>query len=417
MIKRCKDIMNLSLTPSDRFDRYHILLTEFQQVSEVYSILASHTPVVMSRAPDASFFIPNLSMGGAQRVTLNIANGLAERGFNVDLLIAYPDGELRSELDENVELVNLDVPLVPGVGLLAGVPHVRSYFRRAKPDVFISTMTFVNVVTLLSTFKDADDTRIVLAEHDTFGMPHGTKVRLTQFLARYLYPRADQVIAVSEGVAQSVVAGTRITASAVSVIHNPIDVEAIRDEAAAPVDHPWLNADELSVILGVGRMARQKDFPTLIHAMDRLRSQRGNVRLIIAGEGAALDELRELVTRLELDDVVDLPGYVENVYAYLGHADVFALSSIREGLPTVLIEALACGTPVVSTDCPSGPREILDDGAFGPLVPVGDPQALAVALEETLSDPLPPSTLRSRSDDFAPEVAIDNYAALIDGYQ
>jgi glycosyltransferase involved in cell wall biosynthesis len=371
--------------------------------------------VAMTRTPDASFFVPSLSMGGAQRVTLTITSGLAERGFDVDLLVAYPGGELRSAVGEEVELVDLDVPMVPGVGLLAGIPRVRSYLRRTLPDVFVSTMTFVNVVTLLSTLGDADDARIVLAEHDTFGMPHGPKVRLTQSLARYLYPRADQVIAVSQGVAESVVTGTRIAASDVSVLHNPIDVEAVRAEAAAPVDHPWFEDDDVPVVLGVGRMSRQKDFPTLIRAMDRLHDRREEVRLVIAGKGPAIEDLRELVSRLGLDDVVDLPGYVENVYAYLGRADVFALSSIREGLPTVLIEALACGTPVVATDCPSGPREILADGELGPLVPVGDPRALAAALEETLSDPLSASTLRSRADDFAPEVAIDNYAALIEG--
>jgi glycosyltransferase involved in cell wall biosynthesis len=305
--------------------------------------------------------------------------------------------------------------MVPGVGLLAGIPSIRAYVRRTRPNVFVSTMTFVNVVTLLSTLGDIDDTRLVLAEHDTFGMPHGPKVRLTQFLARHLYPRADQVVAVSEGVAESVVAGTRSHASDVSVLHNPIDVEVIRAQAAAPVDHPWFGAEDTSVVLGVGRMARQKDFPTLIRAMDRLHDRRDDVRLVIVGKGPALEDLRDLVARLGLENVVDLPGYVENVYAYLGHADVFALSSIHEGLPTVLIEALACGTPVVATDCPSGPREILQDGELGRLVPVGDPEALAVAVEETLSNPPQASRLRSRADDFAPESAIDNYEKLITG--
>lgn len=368
----------------------------------------------MAESKKIAFFVPRLSVGGAQRVTLTITSGLAERGYEVDLVLAYPGGGLRDEVETSVNVVQLDVPRVPGIGLAGGIPKIRSYVRRARPAVFIATMTFANVVSLLSTVGDAEGTAIIAAEHDTFGMSDGAKVRLTRVLARYLYARADHVIAVSEGAAESVATGTRAPPENVSVLHNPIDVAAVREGAERPVDHPWLNDDGLSVVLGVGRMTPQKDFPTLVRAFDRLQADNDDVRLIIAGQGEGLAELRELVSRLGLSETVDLPGYVDDVYAYIGHADVFALSSAWEGLPTVLIEALACGTPVVATDCPSGPREILRDGKLGPLVPVGNPTALADALAETLASRPDPAQLRGRADEFAPAAVIDDYAAFVD---
>jgi glycosyltransferase involved in cell wall biosynthesis len=330
------------------------------------------------------------------------------------LVLAYPGGGLRDDVDPAVSVVQLDVPRLPGVGLATGCPRIRSYVRRAEPAAFVSTMTFANVVTLLATLGDADGTALIPAEHDTFGMSDGAKRRLTRALATRLYARADHVIAVSEGAAESVVTGTRAGSEEVSVLHNPIDVAGIRQAAVEAVDHPWLADDDLSVVLGVGRMTPQKDFPTLVRAFQQLRREREDARLIVAGKGEGLDSLQSLVAELDLEGSVDLPGYVDNVYGYMDRADVFALSSAWEGLPTVLIEALACGTPVVATDCPSGPREILRDGELGPLVPVDDPEALADALAATLASPPDPGPLRARADDFAPEAVIDDYATFLE---
>ena len=371
----------------------------------------------MARDADVAFFVPKLSVGGAQRVTLTITEGLADRGYDVDLVLAYPGGGLRTDVDASVDVVDLDVTRLPGIGLASGAPKIRSYVDRARPTVFISTMTFANVVTLLSMVGAEDGTSLVAAEHDTFGMAGGVKMRLTRALARHLYVRANHVIAVSEGAARSVVAGTRVSPANVSVLHNPIDVESVRAQASQPVDHPWLRDEDVSVVLGVGRMTPQKDFPTLIRAFDHLQDHREDVRLIIAGKGDGLEKLRSLVHRRGLAECVDLPGYVENVYAYMDRADVFALSSAWEGLPTVLIEALACGTPVVATDCPSGPREILRQGKLGPLVPVGDAGTLGEAIAETLDAPPDAASLRERAEEFAPQSVIEDYASFVDRWQ
>jgi glycosyltransferase involved in cell wall biosynthesis len=371
----------------------------------------------MRSTTDAAFFVPRLTAGGAQRVTLTITAELADRGYAVDLVLAHPGGGLRGEAGEGVRVVDLQATRLPGVGLATSAPRIRSYLRDAQPEVFVSTMTFANVVCLLASIGDAEGTKLVAAEHTTFGMFGGVKNGLTRVLAKHLYPRADRIVAVSEGVAESVVAGTRVEGSDVTVIYNPVDVDRIREGITDPVDHPWLTDGGYDVVLGAGRIAPQKDFPTLVRAFERLRAatDRDDLRLIVTGDGEQLDDLRSLIERRGLDDFVDLPGYVDDIYAYMDRADVFALSSAWEGLPTVLIESLTVGTPVVATDCPSGPREILQDGELGPLVPVGDAEALARAIAETLADPPAPDRLRDRADDFSPPAVVDDYAALIDG--
>jgi len=179
----------------------------------------------------------------------------------------------------------------------------------------------------------------------------------------------------------------------ITVIYNPSVVQAeVQAKAQAPLDHPWFKPDQPPVILAVGRLQVQKDYPTLIRAFALVRQTRP-VRLLILGEGKERPLLEALVKELGLEQDVSLPGFVLNPYAYMARAALFVLSSRWEGLPTVLIEALCCGAPVVSTDCPSGPREILRDGQYGPLVPVGGVNALARAIETTLAakTPKPPS--------------------------
>jgi len=175
----------------------------------------------------------------------------------------------------------------------------------------------------------------------------------------------------------------------IDMILNPVITPDLHALGASPLSHPWFAPGQPPVVVGIGRLERQKDFPTLIRAVARVRRSRP-VRLLILGEGGKRPALEALVHELGLEEDVALPGFVENPYAYLARAQVFALSSIFEGLPTVLIEALALGTPVVATDCRTGPREILDDGRLGRLVAMAQPEALAAAIAETLDRPPAP---------------------------
>lgn len=220
-------------------------------------------------------------------------------------------------------------------------------------------------------------------------------------LARVFYPRAQAVIAVSQGVADDLEGLIGTGRARVLVIPNPVVTPDLTALAAAAADHPWFAPEPIAppVVLAAGRLSPQKDFPTLIRAFALLVRQR-DLRLLILGEGPERAALETLIQDLGLTGRVALPGFRANPFALIARARLFVLSSAWEGLPGVLIQAMACGTPVVATDCPSGPREVLADGRYGPLVPVGDPQALAQAMGETLDQPMDSDVLRARAADF-----------------
>lgn len=362
-----------------------------------------------------SFFIPDLTLGGAEQVTVNLVNGLAARGYNVELLLSRFEGKLTSRLTSGVPVIKLAPSRTPVFGIGMHLPALVSYLRREKPAALFSHMSHASVVCLAANRIIDIDTQVIPTEHKAFGVsPDSTlKSWTVRKLVPYLYPTADRIIAVSEGVATSIVGQTSVEREGVSVLHNPIDIHSVRERAREPVAHEWFNDDELDVLLFVGRIERQKDLETWLRAFERVHDRNRRVRAVIAGEGSRRADLQRLTDRLGIADVVSIPGYVENPYGYMRRASLFLLSSQYEGLPTVLIEALACGCPVVATDCPSGPREILADGAYGNLVPVGDVTGLADAAEEALNDPIHPNKLRERANEFAPEAVLDDYECFI----
>jgi glycosyltransferase involved in cell wall biosynthesis len=225
---------------------------------------------------------------------------------------------------------------------------------------------------------------------------------------------ADAVVAVSDGVADGLAAATGLPRDRITTIYNPVVSPAMLVKAAEPTPHPWLESGQPPVILGVGRLVPQKDFPTLIRAFARLRSE-GPVRLLIVGPGSteAQAELRSLATALGGAEDMELPGSILNPFAYMARAGVFVLSSAWEGFGNVLVEALACGCPVVSTDCPSGPAEILDGGRYGALVPVGDDRAMAEAILAALAHPPERAALTARGAEFSVDRAVERYLAII----
>jgi glycosyltransferase involved in cell wall biosynthesis len=228
-----------------------------------------------------------------------------------------------------------------------------------------------------------------------------------------MYPRADTVIAVSDGIAEAIIELTGLPRAQITTIYNPVVDATLLDKASEPIDHPWFTPGEPPVVLSVGRFRMQKDFPTLIRAFALVRSARP-ARLMILGDGTRRRALEALVDNLGLRSDVALPGYAENPLPWMRRAAVFVLSSTWEGLPGVLIEALAAGCPVVSTDCPSGPAEILDRGAYGPLVPSRDPQALAQAILAVLENPPDRDRLRQRAALFSVDVAVAKYLAVFE---
>ena len=363
-----------------------------------------------------SFFIPRLGQGGAEQVTINLVNGLTARGYDVDLLLTRGDGSLHSQLSSDVDVVTLPPSRSPVFGVAMNVPALVAYLRRKQPALLLSHLSRANVVSIAASRLADTDTVVAATQHDAFGTgtDRGLKDRALRRLVPTLYPSADHIIAVSDGVADSIAERTAVKRENITVLYNPIEIDSIRAQARRGVDDEWIANDDLDVVLSVGRLTEQKDLRTWLEAFERVHARKPDTRAIIAGKGPMREELQAYVERLGLADVVSIPGYVENAYGYMDGADVFFLSSRYEGLPSVLIEALACGCPVVATDCPSGPKEILEDGAYGRLRPVGDADGLAEAIIESLNEPTRGEALSARADDFASGPVLDRYERFLE---
>jgi glycosyltransferase involved in cell wall biosynthesis len=351
-------------------------------------------------------YLTSMTMGGAERVALNLCKGLTDEGYEVDLVLVQATGELLDDVPAEVSVVDLEASRV-----LASIGSLREYLSSREPDILYSMMTEPNVVSVVAHQIVATTTRLVLSEHNMLSRSSETlKDHLARGAAWLLYPFADSVVAVSEGVRDDLVANTRLEYDDVSRIYNPVDTEWIRERATEPVDHEWLTDESVEVVLAGGRHEPQKGFDTLLDAFSHL--DRENVRLVLFGTGPETESLKERARALDIENRVSFPGFVENPYAYMATADLFVLSSEYEGFGLVLIEALACGCPVVSTDCESGPAEILEDGAFEQLVPVGDESALADAITATLDDSVDSDALRERADDFGIGPSVAHYDSL-----
>jgi glycosyltransferase involved in cell wall biosynthesis len=358
-----------------------------------------------------AFFLPSLRGGGAERVIMNLAQGITERGTPVDMVLAAAEGPFLDQVPPAVRLVDLHASRVR-----RSLGPLISYLRRERPRVLVSSMSHANLIALWASRLSGQSTPVMVTVHTTLSQATTQQTRLARNLAprlrRAFYPWATWVVAVSRGAAEDLIQTSGLPRELVEVVYNPVITPTMLALAREAPDHPWLSPGEPPVILGVGRLAPAKDFPTLIRAFAEVRRHR-TARLMILGEGDERPALTALVRELGVMDDVALPGFRENALAYMSKSAVFVLSSAWEGLPTVLIEALAAGARVVSTDCPSGPREVLQDGRLGPLVPVGDVAALSGAILDALERPasaVPLDALRP----FTRDAAVDHYLRLIE---
>ncbi len=290
------------------------------------------------------------------------------------------------------------------------------YLRREQPAALLAAKDRAGRVAILARALSGVHTRVVVRLGTNLSAAlrgEGWWRRWPRYLPmRLIYRWADAVVAVSEGVALDTARITGLPEERIHVVHNPVITPALDRHAAAPCEHPWLRDPDRPVILAAGRLTPQKDFATLIRAFALVRAQRP-CRLIILGEGRLRRPLEGLVGELGLGEDVDLPGFEPNPYPLMAAADLFVLSSAWEGSPNVLTEALALGTPVVATDCRSGPREILADGSIGPLVPVGDAPALSKAILRTLDHPPLPETLRNAAAEYGADASATRYLEIL----
>jgi glycosyltransferase involved in cell wall biosynthesis len=357
-----------------------------------------------------AFFLPDLSDGGAERTMLNLAEGIAARGYSVDLVLVRAEGPYLNEVSDLIRLVSLNAPRVLGSG-----PALVRYLRRERPIAMLSIL-HANIIALWARRLAGIPQRVILCEQNNLssvaGGENDPRWHLFPRLAKWFYPWADGIVAVSTGVADDLAQLIKIPRERIRVIYNPIVTPALFEKASSSLDHPWFQGGEPPVILAVGRLTAQKGFDVLIQAFAQVRKN-CPARLVILGEGEERSALEALVRELKLEQDVGMPGFV-NPYPYMAHAAAFVLSSRWEGLPTVLVEAMSLGMPIIATDCPSGPREILMDGKYGVLVPVDNPFALAAAIETTLTN----TVLRPPKESWAPfalDSIVDQYINILLG--
>jgi glycosyltransferase involved in cell wall biosynthesis len=378
--------------------------------------------------------------GGAERAMLNLADGLVSQGQRVDMVMARRTGHFLNEIQPDIRVVDLKVrsargslTSLPRLGtdacfwarmvfapkphfVLGALPGLVSYLRREKPDVVISAMDYPNAVAIKAAALAGTGVPVIATVHNTLSAEVANtkrrRIRAQLDVVRRFYPRAEALVAVSRGVAEDL-AQVLGSADRIGTIYNPVVSPDMEMKAANPLNHPWFAGDGPPVILAVGGFKPQKDFATLFRAFAIARRERP-LRLLVLGEGKLRPDLTHLAGKLGITDDLLMPGFVDNPYQYMAQASLMVVSSIYEGLSMVLVEALACGCPVVSTDCPSGPAEILDHGRYGKLVPVRDENALARAMLQSLEAGCDRELLITRARDFSVEQAARQYRDVIE---
>lgn len=392
--------------------------------------------------PKIALLLPSLAAGGVGRSILHLAEAFCAAGHPVDLVLCRAEGPYLSAIPAGVNIVTLQ----PQSGLATRLELVRidpagltalarpvlltrrpapvqpyladlaRYLAGVRPAALLAAKTPTNLLALWARRLSGAPTRVVISERTQLSrsitLSRKWRWRHIAPLIARTYPWADAITAVSDGVADDLAITAGLPRGTIDTVYNPVVTPGLAVRAAAPAPHPWLEDGGSPVIVAAGRLVPQKNFTLLLNAFARLREQRA-VRLIILGEGPERPRLEVLTHTLGVDGDVALPGFLDNPYAAFARAALFVLSSDYEGLPTVLIEALACGCPVVSTDCPSGPTEILQGGRFGELVPVDDIEALTAAMARTLDAPLPAETLRWRGGEFSLERSARRYLQLL----
>ena len=398
-----------------------------------------------------AFLLDNLSGGGAEKVILNLAAGFSRLGYQVDLLVCKAEGVLRNYIPAGVNLIPLQ-PVSSARGTAAAlladpagyreilgtivsrkklpkafryIPAISHHLKQNDAALLVSALPKSNINAVLAQRMSGTDTRVVVGAHihlsaqDSEGASRGKSgIRALRPMMQRYYHQANAVVAVSKGVERDTRAYLDLPQDMMKTIYNPVAAREIKNLSEESPEHDWFDNRDIPVVLGIGRFVQQKNFPLLVRAFAELRKKRP-VRLVLLGGDESSGEqprhkaeLEELADELGVAEDFDMPGYKENPYPYFRRASVFALSSRFEGFGNVLVEALFCGCPVVSTDCPSGPAEILRDGEFGHLVPIDDAKSMADALDAILDEKIDSRMLRARGEEFSVDQAVNNYNEL-----
>ena len=387
-----------------------------------------------------AFLLNDFALGGAERVMITLCNAMAARGIRVQLLLRKKEGPLVGELSDAVETTLLPASgrwrwmralaklarTSPELrtyllarhppGFVRRLPALCDYLQRERPDALVSTLTGDNLLSVWAAELTKVQTRMVLRIATTLSVDFEQSATaappISPTLLRRWYPQAHAIVCVSDGVKSDLQSFIGGPLPRLETIYNPLDLERIARLSTLPVTHPWCQGGGPDCIVALGRLEPVKDYTTLLRAFARLDTERP-ARLVILGEGSEREKLSALAKELGVADRVDLHGDITNPFPFLAHADLYVLSSAYEGCPNALMEAMACGCRVVSTDCPSGPRALLQDGAIGPLAPVGDTDALASAMVSALAQPPAPERAKARAADYDLPHVVDRYLEVL----
>ena len=363
-----------------------------------------------------TLFSPSMGGGGAEKMLRRLATGFSQAGLTVDLVLANAVGPNLDGMPSGVRVIDLHCPR-----LLSSIEPLVRYLSVERPQALISTLTDANIVAIWARAMVPRPPQLIVREANTLSVASSQsrdlRDRFLPFLARTFYRRADAVVAVSKGVAEDLIKHVGVPRGLVRVIYNPtFDGEIIR-LMREEVDHPWFGDGGPPVLLSVGRLTPQKRFDTLVRAIS-MASRKRPLRAIVLGDGEERDRLQSLSRELGLSDYISFPGFVSNPYAFMAKANLYVMCSAWEGFPNTLVEAMACGLPVVSTDCPSGPREIIGScasgsGSVGTLVPIDYPSALSEAILRELVLDHDRACLQRQARRFSAERAVRSYIDLM----
>jgi glycosyltransferase involved in cell wall biosynthesis len=354
----------------------------------------------MSAGRRISFFLPSLAGGGAERVCVELANEFASRSLGIDLVLATAEGPYLREVSRDVRVVDLGAPR-----MLRALPPLVRYLRSERPATLLSALDHANIAAILAVVLAGSGTRCVISIRAmptaVYGGARSAASRAVFWLMKRTYRFADAIVANSHAVAADLARVLELPAERIVVVHNPLNLARIAKESAEDPGHAWPAERSIPIVLGVGSLTPIKGFTALVEAFAIVRRRRP-CRLVILGEGPERAALESLVRERGLSSDVLLPGFTANPFAWMRRARVFASSSRTEGCPNALMQALAIGVPIVSTDDSGGSAEILEQGRWGRLVPVGRPDAMADAIESSL-DAAPPDGFQDRAAQFSHE--------------
>lgn len=334
------------------------------------------------------FFIPSLAGGGAERTIVNIINHLDYSKFDPVLVMCqeitfdYQKNEYIDFLNKKCKIIYLNCKLNK-LSIFKLILELKKCINREKPDLIFSTRLKVNIIAMISKILAKGNVPIVLRE-STNRSEEGIS-KILKLITKYFYNKANYVIALSNGVKTDLVQNFRIKRDKIKVIYNPVDLHHIKNQSKESIEENFLFKGDSKIIISVGRLFEQKDFKTLIKAF-KIVDFKIDAKLVILGKGPLEKELKQLAKDLGIENKVYFLGFKKNPYKYIKRANLFVLSSKFEGFGHVIVESMAVGTPVISTDCKSGPGEILENGKYGKLVNVGDSKGLANEIISLLND-------------------------------